>query len=68
MVLRFVVRSVAYLMYLLPLPPRQLKCVLATGICRETVLRVTFITKKIKGLWVGPDTAGIGSVGKVGRI
>lgn len=50
------------------LAPHQLKCIIATGICREPVVRVTFIIKKIKGLWVGPGAAGIVSVGESRKI
>lgn len=53
-VLRFVVRSVTWFIYLLPLAPHQLKCIFAPGICKEPVVRVTLIIKMSKGGGLGP--------------
>lgn len=66
-ILRFVTRSVTCFIYPLLLAPCHLKCIIATGICREPVVRVTFVIK-IKGLWVGQILLASFQWVKVGRV
>lgn len=67
-VLRFVACSVTCFIYLLPLAPHQLKCILATEICREPAVRVTFIIKKSKGYGLGQILLASFQWVKIGRI
>lgn len=48
--------------------PHQLKCIIATGICREPVVRVTFIIKKSKGCGLGQVLLASFQWVKVGRV
>lgn len=54
--------------YPLLLAPCHLKCVIATGICREPIVRVTSVIKNIKGLWVGQILLASFQWVKVGRV
>lgn len=46
----------------------SIKCIIATGICREPVVRVTFVIKKIKGLWIGQILLASFQWVKAGRV
>lgn len=67
-VLRFVACSVTCFSYLLPLALCQLKCIIATGIWREPVVRVTVVIKKSKGGGLGQILLASFQWVKVGRI
>lgn len=61
---RFVTCSVTCFVYPLLLVPHNLKHIIATGICREPVVRVTFEIKKNQRALGWPDTTGIISMGE----
>lgn len=52
----------------LSLAAHHLKFIIDTGICREPVVKVTFVIKRIKGLWVGQILLASFQWMKAGRV